>query len=296
MFNELTITYLFFSGTGAGALGILAYLILAVTLFPRSKTAKRLLDLPGSFMRRGFIAAFGSLVFATGLLLLDLPNPAKAVKLLVVPSFSVMSLGSFFLLFATVSALLYAARPLVARFRLSRTVRIAAAAFSLAVAILLAGYTGVLLMGMPANHAWHTLLVPVLFMLSAFSTGAALIWVANCWVLNDVCAAASYVLLERSDAIAVGVKAIATAVFVLFLSGLLGAPLSDIVANPAFRWPLASCYAVCSIIIPLGFGLVAGIRGEARWMNQRLLAVLSASILAGGVALRFWVVGLGLLA
>ena len=72
--------------------------------------------------------------------------------------------------------------------------------------------------------------------------------------------------------------------------------LNEFNLNPAFRWPLASCYAVCSIIIPLGFGLVAGIRGEARWMNQRLLAVLSASILAGGVALRFWVVGLGLLA
>ena len=294
MFNELTISYLFFSGTGAGALGILSCLILISLLAPRCATAKRFLALPGYFTRRGFIAAFASLVFATALLLLDLPNPAKAIRLFVVPSFSVMSLGSFFLLFATVCAAAYAVRPYVARLRASRPARIAGAAFTLAVSFLLAGYTGVLLMTMPANHAWHTLLVPILFVLSCCSTGAGLIWVANCWVLSGHCPEA-YRLLERADALIVGAKALATAALVLVLPGLVGIPLDAVLARAAFAWPLFAGYLVCGIVIPLGLALVAGIMGNVKWMNERLLVALSVSILVGGLLLRFWVVGLGLL-
>ncbi len=145
-------TYLFLAGAGAGA-----YLVgSAALLWPglASPPAATL------FMEVGAAAVAVSVLFLIG----DLGRPRYFLRALLRPGRSWLARGSWIL----IAFCALAAATLLARTPQGLT------AVSLALAVAVATYTGLLLGTMLARPLWNTPALPVLFLVSALSTGMAL--------------------------------------------------------------------------------------------------------------------------
>lgn len=155
--------YLFLAGLGAGAF---------ITSWLASKCA------PTAVYTRKAGRLLAPVVVIIGLLLLiidargGLFNPQRFL-LLIANLNSVMSWGVIFLSIFVVIALFVAAMELL-DFEVPRTLELLGIFF----ALLVAGYTGVLLAVCPTFPLWNNAMLPVLFTVSALSTGASATFIA----------------------------------------------------------------------------------------------------------------------
>lgn len=303
--------YLFLGGMGAGAF------VMAAVLFLIDRTRHRLIVCVSMW------AALASLAVGLLLLLSELITPARG--LLMWQSFghftSWMTYGAWGAFAAmavfAVSALL-ATRPVgvwlatkwkwfekhgVALRRVLAVVGIVLGAF-------VAVYTGMLLMSAGGVPLWNTLLLPVLFTVSAFDTGVALVEiVAVLLSKKDALAPKARVIMERAVVVLVLVECV---VMAAFLASMLGADgqtaMGATAASSAallVSGGLAACFwgmvVACGLVLPLvmaAAGLVLHRRGGKKPCPKRLqgalMAIGAAGALIGGCELRFLILAAGI--
>ncbi|QCD43905.1 NrfD/PsrC family molybdoenzyme membrane anchor subunit [Campylobacter mucosalis] len=155
----LIVVYLFLGGLGAGA-------FVASALAYKGVFGK----INERFYKFGFLLAPVAVVIGTALLLFDLApsaaiNPLKIINLYTEPT-SMMSIGTYLLtFFIIVSALVY--------FKALKEGKICDHMLMLGIVLAFGvmGYTGLLLYVVKAIPLWASIWVPVIFVISALSTG-----------------------------------------------------------------------------------------------------------------------------
>ncbi|BDE95421.1 NrfD/PsrC family molybdoenzyme membrane anchor subunit [Raoultibacter timonensis] len=298
--------YLFLGGMGAGA-----FITAAVLYFFDKKNNEKTICF-------ATWAATISLIVGLLLLLSELTNPLRGMLLW--QSFSNgsswMTFGAWAVFAAVIvfglMALLSTRKLVVAatkkwkKFSKVRSqARNVLAALGIVLGVVVAVYTGVLLMSAPGVPLWNTLLLPCLFAVSALDTGVALVEIIAVTVerkqVGPRKASKAHRLLKRFVVVLVLVELVVLFVFLnTMLSGssdnaavaATGALSADLLmwgTLAPFFWGLV---VACGLVLPL----VAAIVGlAARSKSSDSLAVVGASgALLGGCALRFLVLMAGL--
>lgn len=236
------------------------------------------------------VYAATALVMTLGMLCLafDLPHPDRAILLFAYPTSSVLSVGSIILGISLLYTILFAAHYCVQPLHWIARFRTALALVGIATALAMALYPGILLMTMPADQAWHSPLVPILFTLSAFSTGIALLTL--CFIVRprDIGTARFVRQLVALDGWLIVIKVVATLVYLVIAVYLLQSwPLVEELLFGRGSMVFWVGYATCGLAAPFVLERMARTRP-----TDGLLLGLSVLLLIGGYCLRLAVVGL----
>ncbi|MCZ7585442.1 MAG: polysulfide reductase NrfD [Deltaproteobacteria bacterium] len=278
--------YLFLGGLAAGLM-ILSAMLARRDGAPLSRWARRLPFAAPALLSLGMLALF-----------LDLEHPAHVFRFyLAFRPASPMSWGAWILVAIYPASLLYglalltdeewapaarAAGPFE-KFRAFAVAKTGALAWINAVlGIALGAYTGVLLGNLGARAAWNSPVLAPLFLVSGFSTGAALA------MLLPLSPSEKH-LLRRWDLAAIGVEAALLGLFLVGLStgGAATREAAALFLGGAFTAP----FFVFVVIAGLGVPFVL----EAVEWRKKLAPTLFAPalLLAGGLALRWVLVAAG---
>jgi len=295
------ILYLFLAGVGAGTVTVSASVLLRGG--------------GGGFGGRHFaIARYGALIgplpviIGTSLLVFELGRPFRALNLFKLINLSPMNIGSWFLgLFIVVSvlyALLFLPWPPIIWDRLQPW-RKALAWICIPLGIGVALYTGIMLGAMPSRPFWNSPILALLFLVSALSTGIALIIFAQAMLYEpppDNPAAEkrfhqSGYLLTASDLILIGFELMVIFLFIMFAYLTVG-NVKYAVAVILPGGDLAAAFWLWVVVV----GLLIPIIIELIYVVPKLLyhrdyessrtadMVISLAVLAGGFMLRYVVV------
>ena len=253
--------YLFLGGLSAGTF------VTAALLFfkDRERNAR--------VVRIACWAALVCLAAGLGLLLTELSNPLRGMMMW--QSFSNfaswMTIGAWALALAMVVFGLMAllSTPAVARrlgaeagrgAAIDRVRRVLAVAGS-ALALVVAAYTGILLMAAPGVPLWNTLLLPCLFTVSGLDTGVALVEVIAVAIKAGVAPASSR-LLSRCVAVLVVAELVVLAVF-LGLAAAGGAGVESVFAAAGAQLmlggPLAPAFWLLVVVLGLALPLAVAV-------------------------------------
>lgn len=288
VFGDLIAWYLFLGGAGAGLSGVLAALDLARAWRLRPSAAAPApawtACLTRRFFTRGYLVALAVLGVGAACLLVDLGRPERFFYVLVHPTASLLTFGSYVLTGTVACA---AALGAVALFNLERVpVRVVHLLEGLCVAAALCTmlYTGLFLADIDFVALWRNPALPALFTASALSAGA----VGACGLAlleSDGRPTPLARLLARADAAAVLAEAACLAAY-LGLAWLLAGP--DALA-PFLEGPYAllfwAGFAGIGVALPLAIEAAYTRIGSAA-----LLALAVPCVLAGGFILRYCVV------
>lgn len=173
MFSMLVITYLFLGGCGGGLLFIVSLWSLLFHRCPdRSSEATASFD---DLKRLCYIIGLLLLLLAAGCLLMDLGRPAHFYLLFFKPNSSVLSFGTFTLAATlAISSFLALANQLIDG--MPSKAKKVAELLCVGSSFFLIAYVGVFLQRMSTVPFWDSPLIPALFILSALSTGVAIIF------------------------------------------------------------------------------------------------------------------------
>ncbi|WP_302392379.1 NrfD/PsrC family molybdoenzyme membrane anchor subunit [Eggerthella sinensis] len=287
MFSDSITWYLFLGGGGAGAVTVLA---LCDLLFGRwSKRPEHLRprwtgQLSSGFFMRGYLLAGGALVLGALCLLLDLAHPERFLYVLLYPTFSVLTFGSYVLSATVVCAVALGGIALFGTARtpvvLVRALEACAAVFGVSTM----AYTGVLLSEIGFVPLWGSPLLPVLFTCSSLSVGAA-VALAGAW---PSAAETPHLMraLSRADSMLIVVEAVALAAYLAFAALALG-------QGGAVETLLTGPNAELFWIGFVGAGLAGPLALDAAYAVTRtpsFLAVAVPFVLVGGFFLRYCIV------
>ncbi len=188
MFSELIIGYLFLGGTGAGACFILAIMGLFVPrdelevleLRSDERTIRPKLRVPGSYrslFAAGYLVALVTLALGVLCLALDLGHLDRIILFATSPTPSYITIGAYALLACILasSALLLHWSGALSRSSIWLMRVLELIAIGIAFVVML--YTGLLLESLRSVPLWSNPWLPVLFVLSSISCGAALVLV-----------------------------------------------------------------------------------------------------------------------
>lgn len=174
------ILYLYLAGLGAGAVSVSGYAFLSSVKAPTSNYH--------NFRMARYGALIGPIPLMVGvaLLIFELGRPFRPLNLLKVINLSPMSIGSWFLVFFIATSILYGLTFLPtlkpkweALGEKLFGLRYGLAMANIPLGIGVAVYTGILLGAMPARPLWNSPILAFLFLISALSTGIALIIAAR---------------------------------------------------------------------------------------------------------------------
>jgi len=175
------IFYLYLAGMGAGAVTIGAYSYLTSVAYG------------GHHYHYFRMARFGALlgpipvILGVALLILELGQPSRPLNLFKVINLSPMSIGSWFLLVFMVTSLVYGStflpsfKPEKYDSLIKRLLPVqhTLSLINIPLGIGVAVYTGILLGAMPSRPLWNSPILALLFLVSAMSTGIAVIIMAR---------------------------------------------------------------------------------------------------------------------
>ena len=285
-------TYLFLGGLGGATFAISAILHLF------EGCDRKMLSV-------AVLSSIGFLVLGTVFLLADMLQPLKAAYALTNPN-SWIFWGVIFINFYFLAAIVYVIPlleewpkllPIIQKIPtpllslLERFNRLAALGGS-AAGFLIAIYTGLLISAAPAISFWNTPALPLLFVISGFSTGAAYLLLLSTFSKKETAWKISE-KLEQLDAVLIVSELIILGAyfnFALFLP--TGARES---AQYLFNSPVFIIgFFIAGLLIPLAietYGIFFS--GHSKKSNS-LLAFASALVLIGGYLLRFFVLSAGL--
>lgn len=282
--------YLFLAGTGAGA-----YLVAVVAGFLGERY--RSLVKPGVLLGAPLVA-IGCL-----LLLIDLGVPARFLLTFMQPQTSMMSVGviiiSLFIVLSGVHWVLILVKKGTPKF--FRALSVAAGIFAVGTA----AYTGCLLALVQAVPFWHQPLLPVLFILSALSTGIGAVFVALgiARLVRPEALSDDGLKVAAHGLGAVDLPIIVAELLVLF-SMMLIMGSTNTVAATSVAFLTSGGYALAFwlgiIVVGLLVPAVLEILSFTAWKEKAMPAVLNmgivtgACLLVGGLILRFAVVAAGL--
>ena len=299
MFNMLITCYLFLGGAGAGALvvmGVLEYLNAQqrfgdhpdeTSTANRRRRIRRAFTLPDEFFSRGWSFCFVAL--ATGMLCLfaDLGRPDRILNLLLFPELSAITVGAYALVLSLVCSGAFALLSLLETPRIPVPAIITLATVSILSGLAAMTYTGVLLQSMASILFWQTPLLPIVFVLSSFSCGIALVFFSTSFVEARYSFLRPITWLCRADSIAIALEAAFLAAYLVWGFNAEGTRLA---AEALATGDLCLLFWVglvaCGLAVPFAlerFVTHGNYRAQLLWIGTFLLA--------GGFVLRYCIVG-----
>lgn len=289
--------YLFLGGMGAGAF------VMAAILYLIDSAKHRLIVCVSMW------AAFASLAIGLLLLLAELISPGRG--LMMWQSFSHFSSwmtwgawGAFLAMIAFVASALMATRPvgnwLNEKWKWytpenSKKLRTWFAYAGIVLGAFVAVYTGMLLMSGGGVPLWNTLLLPLLFTVSAFDTGVALVEViAVILAKKDPLAPKAATLMERLVIGLVVAELLVLAIYLgsMFAGGTTAAESASMLVSGGLAAPFWILIVVIGLVLP-GVMAVAGMVLK-REDNRPIMAVGAVGALIGGCELRFLILAAGI--
>ncbi len=251
----------------------------------------------------GYAAALVTLALGMVFLLADVGRADRVLLLLANPTLSFVAVGAWSLAACAVLAALAAlAWDGFARRASLRAVRVLEVALAVAALVVMA-YTGLLLQSLSAVPLWASPWLPVLFVLSSLSCGAALVLVVAQFTGAARPFATALGRLAAVDAVAIVLEAVVAAVFVgLALAGAggdfvagrtaeaLAVSAEALVAGEA-AWLFWGGFVLVGLAVPL---VLDAVLARSRSACPPLAIVAAACILVGGFAMRFCVVEAGM--
>ena len=240
---------------------------------------------PCMLFSRGLLVATLALLMGLGCLMADLGRPERFFYVLVHPTLSVLTFGSYVLVATLLATLALCAISLLRPCgpRMLAFVRILEVA-GLVAGVLTMAYTGVLLSQMGVVALWANPLLAPLFVASALSTGLA--GALACLVPLDEAPRRIVHLLSRADLLVVALEAVLLAAYLgLAVAGGDG----ELVVRGLFIGPHAGLFwggfVTLALVAPLALELVGARTG---WTAP--LGVAAACVLIGGYFLRYCLV------
>jgi polysulfide reductase chain C len=293
VWGPLVAWYLFLAGAGAGA-----YLVGVVADYLGERY--RPLVKPGIYLGAPLVA-IGSV-----LLLLDLGAPLRTWRAFLKPGSSMMSVGIIIISVFIILGAIHIAALLFPRLKMSqqalRWLGGINGLFALATAI----YTGLLLGVVKAVPFWNTPILPLLFLVSALSTGmgAVLLVVAlRRWVAPAAVEGEGEQVKESVHALSrTDIPLVVTELLALFFL-LFTMAASGTVAAESVRYLVGGAYAVAFWLGVVVIGLLVPVTLEAWSLTRKpglslarlsdLGVVSGFCLLVGGLILRYAVVAAG---
>ena len=276
--------YLFLGGVSAGA-----FLVAALS------------DLFGGEKYRSLarIAAWmvpGPIIVGLGLLVLDLGLPFAFWKLMIYPNLSsVMSIGVFLLGIFTPVCIIYAlmlSSQKGSPYRKPEGLQSLLAWGGIVLAIGVAAYTALLLQSVSTNAVWGTAILPVLFLVSAFSTGIALTILVAHFTAPD--AHEAIITWTRYDAYLIGAELV---VICLMILGWALSTGGEVAMQTLIFGGQAPLFWIGVVLLGLIVPLLAEYKELSGGSSGAALPILaSVLILVGGYLLRHTILFAGQLA
>lgn len=285
-------TYLFLGGLGGATFAISTILHLV------EGCNKKMLSI-------AIVSSIIFLVIGTGFLLADMLQPLKAIYALTNPN-SWIFWGVIFINCYFIAAIVYLI-PLLEEWPklqpyikaipagilglLERFNTLAALGGS-AAGFLVAIYTGLLISAAPAISFWNTPALPLLFVISGFSTGAAFLLLLSSFSDNESSLNISK-KLEELDAVMIVSELIILGAYFNFAMFLpTGARQS---AEFLFHSPVFILgFFVAGLVVPLAIETYGIFFADHSKKSQSLMQVASLLVLLGGYLLRIFVLSAGL--
>jgi len=308
MGDELTwglpvILYLFLAGMGAGATTVSASMLLRGGGDPRS--------MHHEIARYGAILGPFPVILGTAMIVFELGSFQhgdyfKFLNLLMVMNLSPMSVGSWLLLLFTATSVIYGytylklPMPFLDRLKW----RVVMAWVNIPLGIGVAIYTGVMLGAMPSRPFWNSPILALLFLVSALSTGVALIILARALFgrghLSDeqreVVHNSGYIL-AATDVMLIGFELIVVFLFLMFAILTVGDvwyAVSVILPGGKLAGLFWTGFVLIGLLLP---GLVELYFVTPKLLRQRRYAVsrsteigIALAVIFGGFMLRYVVV------
>ncbi|NTU90620.1 MAG: polysulfide reductase NrfD [Chlorobiaceae bacterium] len=285
-------TYLFLGGLGGATFAISAVLHLF------EGCDRKMLSV-------AIMSSIAFLVIGTIFLLADMLQPLKAIYALTNPR-SWIFWGVIFINFYFVSAIAYVIPlletwpqllPIIRKIPqpvlslLERFNKLAALTGS-AAGFLVAIYTGLLISAAPAISFWNTPALPLLFVISGFSTGAAYLLLLSTFSKNES-AWKITAKLEQLDAVLIVSELIILGAyfnFALFLPTGARASAEYLFHSPVFLVG----FFIAGLIVPLAIETYGIFFSGHSKKSGSLLVAASALVLVGGYLLRIYVLKAGI--
>lgn len=301
------ILYLFLAGMGAGATTISASMLLRGGGGPRG--------VHHEIARYGAILGPIPVIVGTGLIVLELGSFQhgdyfKFFNLLLVVNLSPMNVGSWLLFLFTATSVAYAytylnflPMPLGDRLKWRRALAWVNVPLGIGVAV----YTGVMLGAMPSRPFWNSPVLALLFMLSALSSGTALIIFARALITRgglteeqrEVVHKSGYVL-AATDTMIIGLELISVFLFLMFAYLTVG-DVRYAVDTILPGGPLASLFWIGVVLVGLVipgllelYFVIPGLLYHRKYTVSRYTElVIAAAVIFGALVLRYVVVVAG---
>ncbi len=244
--------------------------------------------------------SFAAIVMGLVFLLIDLGRPADALNAFNQPTTSVMAFGTWIISGFAIVAVVYTSFH-IKKFPWSRSVkgRKAFAVLGMVLGLITMYYTGLLLGVILARPLWSQALIPVLFTVSGASTGIALVEIAPKIVAsrnrpdleNETkgLASADLLLMAAESFIVISL------LYILYNSTIAASQSANVWLTGSLSLDFWAGFVVVGLAIP--FLLYAGVLTVWK-RNIRSSALVTALagvlVLAGGLVLRYIVLGAGL--
>ncbi len=293
MFNMLTTCYLFLGGTGAGAVVVLGMLE-CVNMRRRSGRVRgngncfeRAFALPNDFFARGWSLCFVVLAVGALCLLVDLGRPERLLNLLVTPELSAIAVGAYALIIALGCAGAFALVSLLDHASMSFGVLYVLAALGVVAGVVAMVYTGVLLQSLASVLFWQTPLLPLLFLLSALSCGIACVLLGSAFVEARQPFVRSLVWLAGIDGILIIAEILCLVAIFLSAYEATGTRLAvEALVTGDLAYLFWGGVVICGLVLPFVLE-----RFITHGNSRTQFVWIGALLLAGGLALRFCIVG-----
>lgn len=293
VFNMLTTCYLFLGGAGAGALVVLGVLECANARRRSERTQndsnrfERAFALPDEFFARGWSLCFMALAAGMLCLLADLGRPERLLNLLVAPELSAMAVGAYALIVALICAGAFALASLSDHASRGFKIVYVVAGVGIVAGVTAMAYTGILLQSLASVLFWQTPLLPLLFLLSSLSCGIAWVLLGSAFVEARQPFVRPLVRLAGIDGVLIGVEALCLAALLLSAYEGTGTRLA---AEALLTGDLAPLFwggvVICGLALPFVLE-----RFITHGNSRTQFVWIAALLLAGGLALRFCIVG-----
>ncbi len=278
--------YLFLAGLSAGT-----FLAIAVLRFWK----------PGRFQQTGTIGAWAAVVLlAIGLLCLVAETEKPLQAMILFTSFvnfgSWMTIGAWLLLATFIVWLVYAVlvTPKLVGEKVGEGAKKALATIGGVLAVCVALYAAVLLSAAPAMALWNTMLLPVLFLVSAIDTGLALIAILLAIGPDKAEAHELMPWIEKGVCVMVVLELIVLAAFIM-----MAASGTDVAAAFSAEQIVEGSLALPFWLLVVAVGLVAplavAIAGVFSKKNIAVPVSVAGAVcaLVGGLTLRYVILAAG---
>lgn len=273
-------------GGGAGSAVILSAMSLLLKGRSSNKASLMARELPPRFFSVGYCLSFIILIISIFCLLIELTRPDRFYYVILYPSFSILSVGSFVL---AATSLFSGVLGLTLLFKtkgipLGIQVFLELCCLVLGIATML--YTGIFLMEFKFIVLWNNPILPILFTCSACSVGSALLMLCLLLVKQDAVRIQQFRLLLSVDISAIVLEIVCILGYCV-VGFVALAETNAIVSFAEFFFGAHAAefwigFFTCGLVIPLCLSVV-----NRKYQRITLVSLSIPFVLVGGFFLRY---------